>query len=858
MFWQKKRPPQDFTQEIQAHLAHAADEFEESGKPRAEAEQAARRAFGNVTQVQERFYEYGRWRMWDRFVGDLGFALRLLWRRPAFSIVVVLTLALGIGADTAIFSVINAVLLRPLPYRDPDRLAMLWSEDSARGLLEGRVSLANAADWKSRNHSFEDLTFFAPQTFLLGRPDGPPERMRSARISANFFAILGVEPILGRVFSREEENRGESVAVLSYRLWRDRFGGSPQVLGTDLVMDARKCRIIGVMPPSFHYPFEDTRVWEPMTAHPYWAARDHNSPRSSSNWYALGRIRAGIAWQQAQSEMNAIGRQLQAQYPTSQSLPEIHVVPLYTQTTGRVQLPLLMLLGSVFLLLLIACSNVANLLLARGSARQLEFSVRRALGAGQGRIVAQLLTESLILAVAGALPGLLLAAVGLKALTAFGPQEIPRLHEARIDEPVLWFTLLLSLFAAVASGLWPALRSDTTASRSRQWNTVANRSVRSLLVIAEISIALVLLSSAGLMLRSFVLLKSVDPGFRPEKLLVMRIDLHVGKTWEQQVAYFRDAIERAMTIPGVRSAAAISGFLHSDPEDSVVVEGHQPQQPGPSYDHIAGPYFETAGIPLKQGRLFSDEDRRDTPPVAIINQTMAREYWPTGEALGKRFRFPGNESNPWCTVVGVVGDMHRQGLEKRVTPQVLLPDAQGSEDLMDVIVRTASDPLRMAAAVRSEIQSLDNSVAEFGVTTVEQQLSQDSAERRFQTSLIGLFSVAALLLAAIGIYGLMHYFVDQRKNEIGVRMALGARYGNVVALVMRQGLTLVGSGIAVGSLAALGITRLLAGLLYGVSSNDPLTFVAAPVILLGAAALACWIPARDAARIDPVVALRHD
>jgi putative ABC transport system permease protein len=377
-------------------------------------------------------------------------------------------------------------------------------------------------------------------------------------------------------------------------------------------------------------------------------------------------------------------------------------------------------------------------------------------------------------------------------------------------------------------------------------------------VIAEISIALVLLSSAGLMLRSFVLLKSVDPGFRPEKLLVMRIDLHVGKTWEQQVAYFRDAIERAMTIPGVRSAAAISGFLHSDPEDSVVVEGHQPQQPGPSYDHIAGPYFETAGIPLKQGRLFSDEDRRDTPPVAIINQTMAREYWPTGEALGKRFRFPGNESNPWCTVVGVVGDMHRQGLEKRVTPQVFLPDAQGSEDLMDVIVRTASDPLRMAAAVRSEIQSLDNSVAEFGVTTVEQQLSQDSAERRFQTSLIGLFSVAALLLAAIGIYGLMHYFVDQRKNEIGVRMALGARYGNVVALVMRQGLTLVGSGIAVGSLAALGITRLLAGLLYGVSSNDPLTFVAAPVILLGAAALACWIPARDAARIDPVVALRHD
>jgi len=857
MFWQRKRPTQDFNEEIQAHLAHAADEFEERGMPRAEAEAAARRAFGNVTQAQERFYEYGRWRMWDQFVRDLGFAIRLLWRRPAFSTVVVLTLALGIGADTAIFSVINAVLLRPLPYRDPDGLAMLWSEDSARGLLEGRVSLANAADWKTRNHSFEDMTFFAPQTFLLGNADGPPERMRAARISSNFFTILGVEPVLGRVFSSEEENRAEPVAVLSYRLWRDRFGGSPQVLGKDLVMDGRKYRIIGVMPLSFRYPFEDTSVWEPMTAHPYWAG-NRTSPRSSSTWYALGRIRSGSTWKQAQSEMNEIGRQLQAEYPTSRNLPEIHVVPLYTQTTGRVQVPLLVLLGSVFLLLLIGCSNVANLLLARGSARQAEFSVRRALGAGRGRMVAQLLTESMVLGAAGAVPGLLLAAVGVKALIAFGPQEIPRLHEARMDGRVLLFTLVLSLLAAAAAGLWPALRSDTTASRSRQWNTVANRSVRNLLVITEVSIALVLLSSAGLMLRSFLLLKSVDPGFRPEKLLILRIDLHVGKTREQQVTYFRDAIERAMTLPGVRSAAGISEFLHSDPEDSVVIEGHQPQQPGPSYDYISGPYFETAGIPLKRGRVFSDEDRQDTPPVAIINETMAREYWPAGEAIGKRFRFPGKESNPWWTVVGVVGDMRRQGLEKRPTPQVFLPHTQGSEDMMDVIVRTASDPLQTAAMVQSELQSMDNSVAKFVVTTVEKQLSEDSAERRFQTSLIGLFSVAALLLAAIGIYGLMHYFVEQRRNEIGLRMALGARYGNVVALVMRQGLTLAGFGVAVGSLAALGITRLLSGLLYGVSSNDPLTFVAAPLILLGAAALACWIPARDAARIDPVVALRHD
>jgi predicted permease len=857
-FWRKKRRTLDFSEEIKAHLAHAADEFEENGMTRAEAEAAARRAFGNVTRVEEKFYEFGRWQMWDQLVRDLGFALRLLWRRPAFSVVVVLTLALGIGADTAIFSVIDAVLLRPLPYKEPSRLAMLWSEDSARGLLEGRVSLPNAADWKTRNHSFEGMTFFGPQTFLLGGKDGPPERMRSARVFADFFSILGVKPALGRVFTEEEEKRGEAVVLLSYGLWRDRFGEAANVLGQDLAMDGRKYRIIGVMPSFFHYPFEDTCVWEPITVHPYWASRDRNGSRSNSAWFALGRIRDGVSWQQAQSEMNAIGHQLQVEYPTSQNLPEIHVVPLYTQTTGRVQVPLILLLGSVTLLLLIACSNAANLLMARGTSRYVEFSVRRALGATQGRMVAQLLTESLVLAVAGALPGVLLAAAGVKALIAFGPHEMPRLNEARIDVHVLLFTLSVSLFAAAVSGLWPALKTGTTPSHSRQWNSVATRGVRRALVVAELSIALILVSSAGLMLRSFLLLKAVDPGFRPEKLLILRIDLHVGKTREQQVAYFREAIERAAALPGVRSAAAVSGFLHSDPEDSVVIEGHQQEQPGPSYDYIAGPYFETAQIPLKEGRFFSDEDRRDTSPVAIINQTMARAYWPTSDALGKRFRFPGEVSNPWYTVVGVVGDMHRQGLEKRVTPQVFLPHAQGSEDMMDVIVRTASDPLTIAAAVRSEIESVDKSVARFGVTTVEQQLGQETAERRFQTSLVGLFSLAALLLSGIGIYGLMHYFVEQRRNEIGVRMALGARYEDVVTLVMRQGLTLVGSGITIGSVAALGITRLFSSLLYGIGSNDPLTFLVAPVILLGAAGLACWIPARRAARIDPLAALRHD
>jgi putative ABC transport system permease protein len=858
MFGRKKRPLSDFTEEIESHLAHESDQRRDRGVSGPDAASSARRAFGNVTALQEAWYQSGRWRLGDELSRDLRHAIRLFGRRPGFSAVVVLTLALGIGANTAIFSVIRAVLLRPLPYRDPGRLAMLWSEDPAHGLVEGRVSLLNFADWKGRSHSFEDMTLFIGQTFLLGSTDGPPERMRSARVSSSFFPLLGVHPLLGRLFSPEEEKRGESVVVLSYQLWQRRFGGSPGVLGSDLIMDRRKSRIIGVMPASFQYPFPDTQVWEPVTAHPYWASRDRSAPRSFSVWYVLGRVRRGIAWDRVQTEMSGIGRQLAGEYPDSRNLPEIRVVPLHQQTTGRVQLSLAVLFGSVFLMLLIACINAANLLLARGSAREREFSVRRALGASRARMAAQLLTESLVLSAAGGVLGLALAGAALRALIAFGPGEIPRLQETRIDPQVLLFTLSLSLFAALLSGLWPALRNGTMVVRSRQWTTVANRGVRNVLVAGEFAIALVLLAGAGLMVRSFVRLQSVDPGFRPANLLVMRVDLHVGRTAAQQAAYFREAIERARQVPGVRSAGAITEFLRSDPEDSVQVEGRLPQQPGPCLDQIEGPYFETAGIPLQRGRFFSDQDRADSPPVAIINEAMARAYWPGEDPIGKRFRFPGTRVEPWITVVGVTGDMHRQGLEKQVAPQVFRPNAQQTDDMLEVIVRTSVDSPAIAAAVQGEIQSIDKTVAKFAVTSVERQLGEQMAGRRFQTSLLGLFSLVALFLSAIGIYGLMHYFVVQRTNEIGVRMALGARYGNVVTLVLRQGLALAGAGIIIGIAGALALTHLLSTLLYGVTSTDPLTFAAAPAILLAVAVLASWIPARRAARIDPVLALRQE
>jgi predicted permease len=859
MFWRRKRSLDDLADEIQSHLTLEADQLRESTAP--DPETTARRAFGNVTLVQEAFYERGRWLFWDHLLRDLHHALRLMRSRPGFSAIVVLTLALGIGANTAIFSLINAVLLRPLPYKDPGRLAMLWTDDPAANAHEGPASLLNFVDWRSQSHTFQDMTIFRGQTFLLGS-DGPPERLRSARVPANFFPLVGVEPLLGRVFSDEEEKLGERVVVLSYGLWQRQFGGSAHAIGSDLLMDGRKSRIIGVMPPQFQFPYANTQVWEPLTTHPYWAARERARPRSFTDWYVLGRIKPNVNWSEAQAEMNSIARRLQTAYPDSKIPPGISVVPLHTQTTGKVQLSLYVLFGSVFLMLLIACINVASLLLARGSVREREFAVRRALGASRMRIAAQLLTESLVLSTVGGALGLLLAAAGLRALIAFGPQGIPRLNEAHIDLSVLFFTVSVSLLAAILSGLWPAMQNGTSLSRSRQWTTIANRSVRNLLVVGEFSLALVLLTGAGLMVHSFLRLQSVDPGFRPDNLLSMRIDLHVGKTREQHVAYFREAMERVQALTGIRSAAAITSFLESDPEDVVEIEGRPAEPSGrgskAADDTISGPYFQTAGIPLKKGRLFSDQDRRDSLPVAIINEVMARRFWSNEDPIGKRFRFQDRNPSPWFTVVGVVGDMRRQGIEKDVAPQVFRPHTQSSANELDLLVRTTSDPLKIAEAARNEIQSIDKSVAKFGVATVQSQLGEQTAERRFQTSLIGLFSFIALFLSAIGIYGLMHHFVVQRTNEIGVRMALGARYANVLALVLRQGLALAGVGIVIGVIGAFGLTQMLASLLYGVTPTDPVTFAAAPAILLGVAAVACWIPARRAARIDPMLALRQE
>lgn len=854
MFWRKKRSFIDFKEEIDSHLAHETDQIRDAGRC-ADPASAARRVFGNVTTVQEAHYEYARWMWFDHLTRDLRHAMRQIKNRPGFSAIVMLTLALGIGTNSAIFSIVQAVLLRPLPYKDPSQLAMVFAGDPARELHGGRTSLLNFADWKSQNRSFEDLTIFIGQTFLLGT-DGSPERMRSARVPANFWTLLGVAPELGRVFTPEEEKQRERVCVLSYQLWQQQFGGAKDVLGNSLVMDDRSYQIVGVMPPEFRFPFPDTQVWEPITAHPYWTTRDRQNPRASSIWLVLGRIKPEVPWARAQEEMSAIERRLQGEYPGDQLPASIAVVPLDVLTTVKFRLSLWLLFGSVVLILLIACINVAGVLLARGSAREREFALRRALGAGRLRLAAQLLTETLVLAACGALLGLLLASAAIGCIKAFAPTGIPRLAETRIDWQLILFTAAITLFSALFASLWPVFQSNGTQTSSRQWTSVSMRRVRDLLVAGEFALALVLVSTAGLLIHSFLRLQAVELGFHPDHLLAMRIDLHVGKSNDQQVAYFEDAIKRVEQLPGVRSAAAITGFLRTDPEDAVEIEGRQPQHPGPCEDLIAGPYFETAGIPLLAGRVFSDRDRRASLPVAIINQTMARAYWPGHNAIGRRFRFSAAE--PWLTVVGITGDMRRQGIERAVAPQVFRPHRQGSEDMMDVIVRTTAEPSKMASAIRNQIQVIDKTVAKFSIATVDRELGEQMGERRFDTFLVCSFAFAALFLSGIGIYGLLHQLVVQRTNEVAIRLALGAHPNTVMALVLRQGLTLALIGTANGLLGAFSVSGLLSKLLYEVPPTDWITFGSSAILLLAIAGIACWVPSRRAARIDPMVVLRQN
>ncbi len=814
---------------------------------------------------------------------DLRYALRGLRQRPGFTLVAVLTLALGIGANTAIFSVVNGVLLRALPYDQPERLAMIWGHRSQQPQAE--LSVPELYDLRERTRAFAGVAAFADGNINL-TGSGAPERIRAGYFTANAPGLLGVTPVLGRGFTAEEDSPGGPAAVLlSDGLWRRRFGADPGVIGRVLTLDEAPTTVVGVMPPGFqlpsHYAGAPREMWAPLQLDPA-------INRSERGWHfleAIGRLRDGVTLEAASAETSTLMRGMLAAYPTEYT-PEFDgsATAVSQEVVGDVRPALLVLLGAVALLLLMACANVAGLLLARSEARQREIALRTALGAGRSRLVRQLLTESLLLAVAGGLVGLLLAVWGVQGLLLAAPASVPRLDTVGIDVRVLGYTLAVTVITGILFGLAPAvhaLRGDLTGALTdggRAGTSGRRRQrVRQALVMGQVAVALVLVTGAGLLVQSFIRLRQVDPGFVPARLLTARVELSPVRYGANDVKrrFYETLLERLQAMPGVRAAATaralpMTGKLEIG-DWSFVLEGQASSPPLPTDYHpadwqvVSPGYFATMGIPVQQGRDFAAADRLGAPGAIIVNRTLARQVWPAGDALGRRVLLGGGGTDSvWRTVVGVVGDVRHRGLTASPRPEMFLPYAQfpagtGNTPLaMHVVLRTQGDPAALATALGAAVSALDPDVPLSSVQTMESAMGSWAAERRLVMLLVSGFALVALVLGSVGIYGVMAHLVAQREREIGVRMALGALPGQILGLVVSQSAWLVGAGIAAGTLGALAVTRLLASLLFQVRPTDPLTFVGTALVLVLAAAGATLLPALRAVRTDPAHALRSD
>jgi predicted permease len=801
---------------------------------------------------------------------DLRFGVRILAKKPAFTAVAVLALALGIGANTAIFSVVNTILLTPLPYKEPDRLMMIWENQIIRGVERDTPSPANYIDWRDQNQSFENMAAFTGQSFnLVGV--GDPERLEGQRVSSTLFPILGVEAIAGRVFLPEEDEPGNNnVALISQSLWQRRFNSDPGLIGRPLTLNGQSITVVGVIGTKHQFPHRETDVWVPIAFDSGEAAR-----RGSHYLQVVGRLKPGVNRQQAHTDLNTIASRLEEQFPHTNSGTAVTVLPLHEQLVGDIRPALLILLGAVGFVLLIACANVANLLLAQAASRQKEISIRTALGASRFRVVRQLLTESIVLSAVGGAAGLLLAFWSIDLLSPLIPQNLSQVQGVSLDSRVLIFTLVILLMTGIIFGLAPALQASNPnlnetlkeGGRGTSGGLRQNR-IRSLLVISEVALALVLLVGAGLMIRSFARLGGVNPGFQPENLLTMRVVLPDNKyaTLEQRAAFYDQMIERVESLPGVESASVISWLplRMIGGSNSFTIEGRPEPEPGQgpiaSFRTISPNYFRTMGIPVMDGRALSERDTAGSTNVTVINQTMARRFWPDENPIGKRIKLGGARSQaPWLEIVGIVGDVKQAGLDLDTRPEMYRTYAQPSFFApRDLVVRTTSNPLGLAGAVRSEIWAIDKDQPVSSVQTMENILADSIARSRFNMLLLGIFAGVAMVLSAVGIYGVMSYSVAQRTHEIGIRMALGAKPSHVLKLVVRQGMTLAAIGVAGGIVAALALTRLMTSLLFGVSATDPLTFTAISLTLVLVALAASYIPARRAAKVDPCEALRYE
>jgi putative ABC transport system permease protein len=855
-------------QDIHDHIERETQDNIERGMAPEEARRQAMLTFGNVALAKEDTRRVWVWAWLDEARQDLRYAARTLRRSRAFATAAAATLALAIGANTTMFSVLNAVLLRPLPYRAPERLAMLWTEDPTQNVREGRSALWNVEQWRSQSQSFADMAVFDAVSTTLTGADGA-EQIVGASISPNLLSLLGVQPVQGRSFSTEEAEQRQRQVLISHRFWQARFGGSNDAMGATIVLNGLPSQIIGVLPAGFQIATLNADVWEPQTLSKDWETR--HSVRGGDTWFVIGRLRPSATFDHAQAEMSAIARRLNDQLPAAERNRGISVVPLSLHMVGsQSRLALWMLGGAVFCLLLIAAANVASLSLARAVARAREMAVRAALGASAGRIVRQLLTESVLLAAVSGLIGTVLAVAGIRLIRAFGPGNLPRLNEVRLDLRVLGWALAISLLAGVLVGLAPAmttLRRDLRPSGEEGGRSVsggtATRRIRRALVVAEFALAIVLLVGAGLLVRSWWYVKSIDPGFRPERVLAMELSTPTGfNVPAQRTDLYNRVLQEIQAVPGVKSAGIIGDlFIGNNREQVLTVEGDEgtvSERLRFRRDEVSADFFKTLGTPLLRGRFFSIGDGPDAPRVAIINDAMARRSWPGRDPVGRRFKLgPRDSDRPWHTVVGVVGDMRRQGLERESVPQMFESLAQNPPRSVDLFIRTSSDdPSAMAGAFRAAVRRVEKHAPIYGVAPLEEQLGTYLTQRRFQTSLLTGFSVVALLMAAVGIYGLIQYSIATRTQEIGLRMAIGAQAGDIFRMILGEGLTLSLTGLALGLIGAWGLGRAGSSLLFGVTATDPVTFMTVSLLLTAVATTACYFPARRAMKVEPIVALR--
>jgi putative ABC transport system permease protein len=871
----KKSVEREMEEEMRFHVMMRAEENVRRGMASDEAERAALRSFGQWARIKENCRDIKGGGLVEVLLQDVKFGVRTLRKSRAFTLVAVLTLAIGIGANTAIFSVVEAVLLRALPYRNADRVVMLWENNRVRNRPRNVVNPGNVLDWRDQAGSFDEVAAFADQRYNL-TGSGEPEEVAAQAATPNLFQLLGAEPLLGRaLMPGDGEGGGESVAVISHGLWQRRFGGSPDVLGKALTLNGVGATVVGVMPPDFKWFIKENslsgkpaEIWVPLAL-----TEQQRTTRRGRYMSAVARLKPGVSVEQAQTEMDTVGARLEAQYPEFAKGWGVSVVPLRDQLAGEIKTALLVILGAVGFVLLIACVNVANLVMARSAGRRKEIALRAALGAGRLRIIRQLVTESLLLAVAGGALGLLFSRWCVEALVALSPPNLIGAGQVGVNLTVLLFTLAVSLLTGVAFGVAPAIETSRLnlseslkeSSRGNVGGARAGR-VRGALVVAEIGLALVLLVGAGLMVRSFLRLQSVNPGFDASNLLTMRVMLPQTKYPEgsRKVEFFRQAAERIRALPGVRSASAVSALPFADlgAATSFTVVGRPAPPAGdkPVTDvRVADEnYFRTMNIPVIAGRTFTEQEAVTDRKVAVVNEAMARKYFPGQDPIGQRI-VVNMASEPAPTeIIGVVGDARYDKLEGELRPMVYWTPPQLTYSSMSFVVRTAGDPAALAPAAVREIQSVDKDQPVSDVRTMESWLADSTARTRFGALLLAAFACAALVLASVGIYGVISYSVAQRRNEIGVRMALGAQARHVMRMVVGQAMRLVLLGVGLGLLGALALTRLMSGLLYGVDATDPATFAANALLLTAVSLVACYIPARRATRVDPLIALRRE